>query len=223
MAWVSVCSRSVLFVGLRTSTAQHHPNLALLQSRSYLKLPEIPPLPESYDGSMFKGPIPMDKISRRFSLSQGAGGQCVQKTDSKACIYFKLDEADWLPLWIRDRMRSMFKKRMNKDGEFSISCEESRSQAGNLEKAQQKLKAMIVEASELPDKPYKSTIKAAKQHKKSVDRKSASSKRHQKIKEEKLAKYADAIEAAKAAKEAVKQAERDTRLAKHADKTKSTE
>ena len=160
----------------------------------------IPPLPKSYDGNFFNGPLPMKRILKRTSLSSGAGGQHVQKIQSRVTLSFEVDDADWLPLWIRERLRMMYGNRINNNGELMVSCDTDRSSIKNTELAGKKLLDMITAASELPDNPYKDTVKEAKRVKHARDRKRKSSLRHQKYKEERLAKYAVGIEMAEAAK-----------------------
>lgn len=40
--------------------------------------------------------IPREKLQLKFCRSSGPGGQHVNKTNSKAEIRFKINEADWL-------------------------------------------------------------------------------------------------------------------------------
>lgn len=121
----------------------------------------------------------------------------MQKTESKVTLSFDVAKANWLPQWIRERLQTMYRNRIHKSGALSVSCETSRSQITNESRAVAMLEEMIKAASEDPDNPYKSSLKYMKERKQEFKKKSARSKRHQKLREERLAKYAEAVEIAK--------------------------
>ena len=157
----------------------------------------MPPLPKSFDGNFFNGPVPLDKIKRHYTKSAGAGGQHVQKTCSKVTLTFEVDGAIWLPQWIRERLHMMYSNRINKKGELSVTCETGRSQLSNERDACRMLMDLIHSASEDPEDPYKSTLKRIQKEKQREKRKQASSSKHRKIREARLAKFAEAAEVAK--------------------------
>lgn len=92
--------------------------------------------------------IPMDKIEMAFSRSSGAGGQNVNKLNTKVELRFKLDSAQWLTADIRKRIRELYPNKINNDGEFMITSQEHRTQEMNRSEAQKKLKMLIYEASQ---------------------------------------------------------------------------
>jgi ribosome-associated protein len=87
--------------------------------------------------------IPRERLTIRFARSGGPGGQNVNKVETKAEVRFLLAEADWLPPWVRERMKQLFGGRLTREGEVIISSSRFRSQAQNLDDCLQKLRAMI--------------------------------------------------------------------------------
>ena len=105
--------------------------------------------------SKFSFTVPRDRLEVRTSRSGGAGGQHVNKVETKIEIRFKLDSADWIPLAVRERMRMAFASRINREGEFSVTSDETRSQGQNLEIAVEKLVAFVESCWRAPKKRVK--------------------------------------------------------------------
>jgi protein subunit release factor B len=90
--------------------------------------------------------IPADELNIKFVKSQGAGGQNVNKLNTKAEIRFNIEDADWLPGAVKERLIEYQKTKVSKDGTLIITSQEHRTQARNKEEAVGKLQAMIAEA-----------------------------------------------------------------------------
>jgi peptidyl-tRNA hydrolase ICT1 len=92
--------------------------------------------------------IPMEKIEMAFSRSSGAGGQNVNKLNTKVEIRFKLDSAEWLSEDVKKRISELYANKINKEGEFILTSQEHRTQEMNRSEIQKKLKMIIHEASQ---------------------------------------------------------------------------
>lgn len=91
--------------------------------------------------------IPMDKIEISFSRSGGAGGQNVNKLNTKVEYRFKLAKAEWLSEEVKTRMVDLFPNKITNDGELIVTSQEHRTQEDNRKEAEKKLQMMIFEAS----------------------------------------------------------------------------
>uniref|UniRef100_A0A7S1D533 Prokaryotic-type class I peptide chain release factors domain-containing protein n=1 Tax=Cyclophora tenuis TaxID=216820 RepID=A0A7S1D533_CYCTE len=94
--------------------------------------------------------IPEDRVDISFSRSGGSGGQNVNKVNTKVELRFKLDDADWLPDEVRDRIREQAPNRINKDGVFNIQSSENRTQQQNRRAAFTKLQEIVLRAYPRP-------------------------------------------------------------------------
>jgi peptidyl-tRNA hydrolase ICT1 len=92
--------------------------------------------------------VPMEKIEIAFSRSSGAGGQNVNKLNTKVEIRFKLDSADWLSEDVKKRIVELYANKINKEGEFILTSQEHRTQEMNRAEIQKKLKMIIFESSQ---------------------------------------------------------------------------
>ncbi|XP_059893560.1 peptidyl-tRNA hydrolase ICT1, mitochondrial isoform X1 [Gadus macrocephalus] len=98
--------------------------------------------------------IPIDRLKVSYCRSGGAGGQHVNKVNTKAEIRFHVQTADWIPLDVRQKIIELkSKNRINKAGELLVTSELSRTQRRNLEDCIDKIAAIIAEASEKPREP----------------------------------------------------------------------
>lgn len=69
----------------------------------------------------------VDDVTIQFARSSGAGGQNVNKVNTKVDMRLNLT-VDWLDEEVADAVRRMQKKRINKDGELVIMSQRTRSQ-----------------------------------------------------------------------------------------------
>jgi protein subunit release factor B len=90
--------------------------------------------------------IPQDKLDMQFVRSSGAGGQNVNKVNTKVEIRMSVMNATWIPLEVRERLCQQQSNRINKDGILSLASQEYRTQGQNKKAVLDKLQAMILEA-----------------------------------------------------------------------------
>ena len=91
--------------------------------------------------------IPLDSVDITFSRSSGAGGQNVNKVNTRASITFHLPSATWIPAEVQERIKESdkHKNRINKEGMFSLSSQEHRTQAMNRATVIKKVEEIVLE------------------------------------------------------------------------------
>ncbi|KAK2528497.1 Ict1 [Columba guinea] len=77
--------------------------------------------------------------------------------NTKAEVRFHLASADWIPEATREKMASMHRNKINRAGELIVSSEESRYQMRNLAICLEKIRTMVMEATEKPKVVSKET------------------------------------------------------------------
>ena len=88
-------------------------------------------------------PIPEDQLTISFARASGAGGQNVNKVNTKVEVRFHLDSATWIPHEVRQRLKSNEANRINNDGYFTVNSQEYRTQLQNRKDVMKKLQDII--------------------------------------------------------------------------------
>eukprot|EP00741_Cyanophora_paradoxa_P005478 tig00000889_g5310.t1 len=101
--------------------------------------------------------LPRHLLEMRFARSSGAGGQNVNKVESKAEVRFHVESAAWLPAAVRQRLAVQQAARVNKAGELIFASEVHRSQQRNLEECFRRVEEAVVAAAREPKERKVST------------------------------------------------------------------
>jgi len=94
----------------------------------------------------FTGYIPSEALEIRSMRSSGPGGQGVNTSNSKVEVRFNVEEADWIPLWIKKQFVADQKNRINKRNQFVISSEKTRTQLLNQAECMDRIRHYIRES-----------------------------------------------------------------------------
>ncbi|XP_065206678.1 large ribosomal subunit protein mL62 isoform X2 [Planococcus citri] len=128
---------------------------------------------------VYSGYIPLDKITFKYSRSQGPGGQNRDHTYSKVQLRVKLSDADWIPENVRLKLLEMKKNQLSKDGYFIIKSDKTRSQQLNRADVMQRLRCIIYHAVEqsTSTEPSPETIDKIRKRQEKANRERLQSKR----------------------------------------------
>ncbi|KAJ7352262.1 RF-1 domain-containing protein [Mycena albidolilacea] len=89
--------------------------------------------------------IPKSLVEFSFSRSSGPGGQNVNKVNTKATLWCRIDQS-WIPLWAKPALKQS-PYYVSSSQSIQISSATFRSQSQNIDECLAKLRALIVQAS----------------------------------------------------------------------------
>lgn len=133
---------------------------------------------------MYKFKIPAHEYDLSFSRSGGAGGQNVNKVNTKATLHWNVMKSNSLPPAVLERFLKKFGNKISDEGVITLVSQAHRTQHMNIEDVIKKLHEMI-ESIAIPPKirkatkPTKSSVNARIKVKKSHgDKKKSRQEKH---------------------------------------------
>ena len=94
--------------------------------------------------------VEADELRFQFARSAGAGGQNVNKVNSKAVLRFAISASPGVPADVRERFQRRFASRITRDGDLVLASQRTRDQRRNVEDCLDKLAAMLAQVAVAP-------------------------------------------------------------------------
>jgi ribosome-associated protein len=90
--------------------------------------------------------IPVEELTFTASRSSGPGGQNVNKLSTRVTLQFDVLNSPTLTEDQKERILVKLRSRISKDGVLRVSCQQSRSQAANRDRAVERFVELLQQA-----------------------------------------------------------------------------
>lgn len=94
--------------------------------------------------------LPRNELTFAFSRSSGAGGQNVNKVNSKAEVRWDIASSESIPQDVLGRFLSRYRNRLDADGFVFVTSERHRDRERNVEDAIEKIEEWVMSVWEKP-------------------------------------------------------------------------
>ncbi len=94
--------------------------------------------------------IPLRELRFTFARSSGAGGQNVNKVNSKAVLRWDVRSSPSFPESVRERFLDRFGRRVTREGVLVLTSQRFRDRGRNIADCLEKLRAMLAEVATAP-------------------------------------------------------------------------
>ena len=94
--------------------------------------------------------IPLRELTFRYSRSSGPGGQNVNKVNTKVMVRWPVTASETMPEDVCQRIRTVYHRRVNKNGELVLTSSRFRDQSRNVDDCLEKLRSLVREVASPP-------------------------------------------------------------------------
>jgi ribosome-associated protein len=133
---------------------------------------------------MSKRKIPMGELEFSYSRSSGAGGQSVNKVNTKVTMRWNISKSSACSKPVKERFAAKYKRRILDSGVVQMNSQRFRSQARNIDDCVEKLNEMLDAVRAAPKRRVatKPTRGSVERRIKTKKNKSETKKTRQKVK-----------------------------------------